>query len=83
MNRASTGSTVPGIHPILTQTGSTKAKCGKHTKSISTTAASWFSNTPEKGAWASRLCSKSEKVAAKNLGTAARRDTLRANENCR
>ena len=31
----------------LTQTGSTRRRHGKHLKSIWTTAASWFSNTPE------------------------------------
>jgi hypothetical protein len=45
----------------LIQTGSTKLRRGKPLKSIWTTAASWFSNTPEKGAQASRLFSKSKK----------------------
>jgi hypothetical protein len=47
MNPTSIGSTVLGIQPIPTQTGSTKAKHGRHPKSIWTTAASWFSNTPD------------------------------------
>ena len=38
----------PGIPMSLTQTGSTKAKHGRHPKSIWTTVASWFSNTPDK-----------------------------------
>ena len=46
-NRISTGSTVPGIHPIPNQTGSTRRQHGKHLKSIWTTAASWFSNPPD------------------------------------
>jgi hypothetical protein len=41
------GSTVPGIHPIPIQKDSTKVPHGRHLKSIWTTAASWFSNTPE------------------------------------
>jgi serine kinase of HPr protein (carbohydrate metabolism regulator) len=60
-----TGSTVHGILQIPIPTVSTKAKHGRHLKSIWTTAASWFSNTPKKGARASRLFSKSEKTAAK------------------
>jgi hypothetical protein len=43
----STGSTVPGIQISLTKTGSTRRRHGKHLKSIWTTVASWFSNTPE------------------------------------
>jgi hypothetical protein len=42
-----TGSTVPGILMSLTQTGSTRRRHGKHLKSIWTTAAPWFSNTPK------------------------------------
>jgi hypothetical protein len=37
-----------GVTPISIQTGSTKAKHGRHLKSIWTTAASWFSNTPDR-----------------------------------
>ena len=47
-NRISTGSTVPGIHPIPTPNGSTRRRHGKHLKSTWTTGASWFSNTPRK-----------------------------------
>jgi hypothetical protein len=42
-----TGSTIPGIHPIPIQMATTKAKHGRHLKSIWTTAASWFSNIPD------------------------------------
>jgi hypothetical protein len=46
-NLTSTGSTVLGIRPILTQTGSTKARHGSPRKSNWTTAGRWFSNTPD------------------------------------
>jgi hypothetical protein len=46
-SRTSTGSTVPGIHQIPIQKATTKVKHGRHPKSSWTTAASWFSNTPE------------------------------------
>jgi hypothetical protein len=74
----STDSTVPGIPPIPIPTASTKAKHGRHLKSIWTTAASWFSNTPDKQA--ARL---PKTVAKRNLGKAVWRATLTANENCR
>jgi hypothetical protein len=46
-NRISTGSTVLGIQPILTQIGSTKARSGNPRKSNWKTAACWFSNPPD------------------------------------
>lgn len=54
-NRISIGSTVPGSHQNLTPTGSIKARHGSPRKSNWTTVASWFSNSPAKGARASRL----------------------------
>jgi hypothetical protein len=55
-----------------------------HLKSIWTTAASWFSNSPKKGALASRPFFQILKTAAKrNLGKAVGRGTLAANENRR
>ena len=47
-NPTSTGSTVPGIHPIPIRTASTNARHGRHLKSDWTTVARWFSNTPDK-----------------------------------
>jgi hypothetical protein len=53
----SPGSAIPGIHPILIQTVSTRAPDGNLRKSTWTTAGLLFSNTPEKEARASRLFS--------------------------
>jgi hypothetical protein len=47
-NLISTGSTVPGIQMSLTQTGLTRRRHGNPRKSIWKTAASWFSNPPDK-----------------------------------
>jgi hypothetical protein len=58
----------------------TKVKHGKHLKSIWKTAASGFSNPPEKGARASRLFSNTKNADKRNLGTAASRATLAVNE---
>jgi len=54
-NPTSIGSTVLGVPPIPTQTASINARHGAPRKSPLMMAASWFSNTPEKGEQASRL----------------------------
>ena len=66
-NLTSLGSTNPGIPPILTRTVSTNVRHGKHQKSSWTTVVSWFSNTPERGAPASRLLPHPKKNAAKKI----------------
>jgi len=83
-NLTSLGSTNPGIPPILTRTVSTNVRHGMHQKSSWTTVVSWFSNTPERGAPASRLLPHPKKIAAKkNLATAVWKATLAADENSR
>jgi hypothetical protein len=47
-NRISTGSTVPGSHPIPILKASTKLMHGSPRKSNCTTAERWFSNPPDK-----------------------------------
>jgi len=60
---------------------STNVRHGKDKKSSWTTVVSWFSNTPESGAPASRLLPHPKKIAAKkNLATAVWRATLAADE---
>ena len=75
-NPISIGSTGLGIHQTPTRTASIKARHGKHLKSTWTTAALWFSNTPD----AAHRPQKT--TAAKiNLGKAVWKSTLEANEN--
>jgi hypothetical protein len=61
---------------------STKAKHGRHPKSIWTTAASWFSNTPKDP---DRLAEnrRQKKTAKRNLAKVAWRATLATNERVR
>ena len=76
-NPTSTGLTVPGIHPIPTRTGSTKARPGNPRKSIWTTVAAWFSNPAEDPGQTRR-----KTAAERILGTAVRRANLALIENC-
>ena len=82
VSAAGGGSSVPGTHQNLTQTGSTRRRHGKHPKSIWTTGGLWWSNTPEKrtGPPAGR---NRHKPPPKDLGKAGRKTTLGTNENRR
>jgi hypothetical protein len=64
-------------HPIPIPTDSTKARHGNPRKSNSTTAALWFSKTPEDP---DRLAEKPPRKERRNLGNTARKATLAKDE---